>query len=80
MQGFAPEQRLEQEVRQKLEARVAKGMSQKRLADLVALAQCRTLAHGLRHARSATLLLAMRPQRSIANRCVRHRPPACLPA
>ncbi|KAK9800236.1 hypothetical protein WJX73_003652 [Symbiochloris irregularis] len=69
VQGWGQE-RADQELRQQLEARVARGMSQKRMADLVALAQCRTLALGLRHARSATLLLAMRPQRSLANRPV----------
>ena len=72
----------QQEMRRKLEARVGGGMSQQRMADLVALAQCRTLAHRLRHARSATLLLAMRPQRSIANRHAL--PPSsaisCMPA
>lgn len=68
------EERAEAEVRRKLEARVGGGMSQQRMADLVALAHCRTLAHRLRHARSATLLLAMRPQRSVANRCLRRFP------
>ena len=61
-------QAAEAEVRRRVEARVGGGMSQQRMADLVALAQCRTLAHRLRHARHATLLLAMRPQRSVANR------------
>ena len=52
-----------------LPARVAQGFSAQRQAELQRLAECHSRTSRLHQASSATLLLAMRPQRSVANRC-----------
>ncbi len=62
-------------VRARIEAALGAGVSGKRLADLMSLAQFQMLSRDARAFRSPTVVLSMRPQRSVTMRCV---PPVLL--
>jgi hypothetical protein len=56
-------------VRARIEASLGSGVSGKRLADLMSLAQFQMLSRDARAFRSPTVVLSMRPQRSVTMRC-----------
>lgn len=59
-------------VRARIEAALGAGVSGKRLADLMSLAQFQMLSRDARAFRSPTVVLSMRPLRSVTMRCVPH--------
>lgn len=62
-------------VKRRVEAALGAGLSEKRLADLISLAQFQMVSRDARAFRSPTVILSMRPQRSVTMRCA----PACYP-
>ncbi len=56
-------------VRARIEASLGAGVSGKRLADLMSLAQFQMLSRDAHAFRSPTFVLSMRPQRSVTMRC-----------
>ena len=51
-------------IRSRIEAALGAGVSEKRIADLLSLAQFQMLSRDTRTVRSPTVVLSMRPQRS----------------
>lgn len=56
-------------VKARIEAVLGAGVAEKRLADLMSLAQFQMLSRDARAFRSPTFVLSMRPQRSVTMRC-----------
>jgi len=56
-------------VKARIEAALGAGVAEKRLADLMSLAQFQMLSRDARAFRSPTFVLSMRPQRSVTMRC-----------
>ncbi len=56
-------------MRHRVEAALGAGLCEKRLADLISLAQYQMVSRDARTFRSPTVVLSMRPQRSVTMRC-----------
>ena len=56
-------------IRSRIEAALGAGVNEKRIADLLSLAQFQMLSRDTRTIRSPTVVLSMRPQRSTTLRC-----------
>lgn len=56
-------------IRSRIEAALGAGVNEKRIADLLSLAQFQMLSRDTRTTRSPTVVLSMRPQRSTTLRC-----------
>ena len=56
-------------IRSRIEVALGAGVNEKRIADLLSLAQFQMLSRDTRTVRSPTVVLSMRPQRSTTLRC-----------
>ena len=56
-------------IRSRIETALGAGVNEKRIADLLSLAQFQMLSRDTRVVRSPTVVLSMRPQRSTTLRC-----------